>query len=374
MGKGNGDPAGRHDGIAARSAAVLALVTACLSACGGDTTSRESEDPTDRADTESGDGCAAAEAAMGSSCAEAGGNRGSGGAAPSPIPTMTSSTPPVMGGQPSRPRPPEGPVASCEVSSIRTPTGCESFRECQVGDQLVREAAVCERQGTDGATCTCTMQDGGRVYMVSDFDEDASCAQVFGLCDSEDLPEFEPGPDYQPTFSGSSSACELDLSCTLVAEVATGIQQIQTENRSVSCESTGAVGAVCSCGDGVLGQFRFTGAEANLSTCEFAVDVCGETPSVVPDTDVECETTYEDEVVGFCSTQLECDLLATVGENEIALRRNIYVTCEQQGAAWACRCDTGADSFELATPGDEAPCADFALLCPEQVELSVTNP
>jgi hypothetical protein len=162
--------------------------------------------------------------------------------------------------------------------------------------------------------------------------------------------------------------------CTQTADLGGGISAVSTQWESANCrEAAGASACTCSTGAGYF-QFELPDADAQMSTCTDALEICGLVADAEPTGPIECAPTSQNSWSTSCSAQITCTQYADVNGIAVGMQGGLGVYCDQvDDSTWACDCNSGnqSDSYEVATTTPWEACSDAMVVCPDLVDVVI---
>jgi hypothetical protein len=232
--------------------------------------------------------------------------------------------------------------------------------------------------------CNCSGPGGSKTFTLSGVTGTTACEPARSLCNPAVVPE--PVGEQTCTVdyeSAGSEYCERREVCK--QEVAIdGAEANLTENPSGSCATDAATGAtLCSCYNNSR-SFRFTteASAGDATTCQAALDLCKATEEPSSEGPIECELGAQSSSGDLCGATMECAQSATVAGVPVVLYGGMDVSCQPDGAGWACQCRSGVNDFSqpvssasLTVTAAEAwdACSEAVEQCPALISVDFTS-
>jgi hypothetical protein len=277
-------------------------------------------------------------------------------------------------------------TCSDTLQSLNT-TYCESQVRCVQAEPLTDTVSVvsskyrysyCYDYGDGRLQCNCSDNTRSRSFILSDVALSEACAVGRSLCD-EDAPVEPVGEETCTTNfeTAGSGYCERQQTCSQTLE-ASGAQASLTETQYGYCQTATDGTTTCSCSGNSRSYSFELGVAADATACEQAISVCTSDEAVTPEGPVDCTLNSQSASGGSCSANVQCTQEATVEGVVIGINGSIYSSCQQNGDAFLCYCQSGSASVTIDVTAADAwgACTTAAEQCPEVVDVQIgsSNP
>jgi hypothetical protein len=132
---------------------------------------------------------------------------------------------------------------------------------------------------------------------------------------------------------------------------------------------------VCICNDqqGYSWQLELPGGDATTETCASVMPLCADASLLETDGPIECEQRYQEGQGSYCSADLSCKQDGTIGDQAVRAFGQLYLSCQLNGDAWTCSCNSGTNSGSVTVEADDAwnACEAGAEACQEAIEVQI---
>jgi hypothetical protein len=283
--------------------------------------------------------------------------------------------------------------ASGEIPDFSGPEECSpaltsrAVDYCQLQEQCSRPLDVedvtistptssrfvsCGSDGLGGLYCSCN---NGAQYQLQGINALTACDLMGDVCEDPSI-SFDGEPVCMP--SGQSVGpgyCSSSTQCTQSEEISDGVVAVRQTYRSADCSPLPAGGSRCNCySDTVSMQFDSESVTADLATCNLASELCGKKDSLELSGPIECSQSSQSAQGGYCNSVLDCTQAGTIGGQNVKLHGYMQTSCNQNGDAWTCSCNSGTQtaSMSLERKGtDWEDCTRASEQCLELVDVEI---
>jgi hypothetical protein len=195
------------------------------------------------------------------------------------------------------------------------------------------------------------------------------------LCLNGIDPDFSGPRTCEPQYqSVNSMSCEVGLMCTQEADLGGGVSAVSSDSESAYCQEAGGASA-CNCYNS-SGNFSFElpDADAQMSTCTDALEICSLVADATPTGPIECVPSQQFANGSGCFAQITCTQYAEVSDISVGIQGRIDMSCDElSDGVYTCNCQTGggSDSYEVEATSAWNACSDAIVSCPELVDVAI---